>query len=543
MDEMKGRIIGGRFRVERIIGMGGMGAVYQARHLTLPRTFAIKILRPEMARDEGLIERFRREAYAASRVEHPHVIYITDFGQTEEDSVYLVMEYVQGIGLDQLIAQEGKLPPNRALSILAQIADALDMAHQVNVIHRDLKPENILLSVVRGRKDFVKLLDFGIAKVQTPEFDGTPLTIQGEVFGTAEYMSPEQASGQRVDGRSDIYALGCLAFELFTGDPPFLGSSVEVLRSHVYSEPPLLSDKISGIPILPTLDSLLSRCLAKDPAARHQTGAELRQDLLRIRALLFSMSGEIMQNSRMTKRMSVISADKMISGWQPLGGKIPEMLLPSNTDPLLTDISIPLRSTQRQAASPEKLRDKYWDTLRELAIALDMAALAPDEFTGYLERLLVVEEQIASLTGSIALTEKNFGRIRFEYGQKERRFRHAVVDLGIDLARLQGQVIQAPAAKAELQAQISDLIYQIDELNKRCQEIERERQEQIQELDQEVKRIRNSRVDLENEAAEIFQKIHAQVEILRARVNTQELEELYVSLDHIRITMDQSHLL
>ena len=530
--DLTGRVIAGRFEIVEHLGTGGMGTVYKAHHVTLPRIFAIKILREELSEDEGFIERFRREAIAASRVEHPNVIYITDFGKTAEGEVYLIMEYLRGVGLDQLLAQQGRLTPTRAVNILAQIADALDVAHSVNVIHRDLKPENILLTEERGRKDFVKLLDFGIAKVRTPEFDGAPLTIQGEVFGTAEYMSPEQATGKNVDGRSDLYAVGCLAHELLTGDPPFMGSAVAILRDHVYTKPKTPSALHPDLPILPALDALVLRCLAKDPDKRYQRGSELRQDLMRVRALMFSQGGRSARKSRITTRMATISDASMLTGWHRLGGKVPQMLLGPGSGP----VSAPLGDapTSDQSANPEALRQTYHDALRELAIALDKAALAPAEISNLLERLLVVQEEVASLTGLIALSEQNFDRIRYEHGQRERRFRHAILDLGMDRARLQGQASADPSIEPQIEMQMEDLDYQISELQQRVAEVNRDRDTRIQEQNAELKETRHKKEGLEQEAVEIFQSIHSQVEALRVSAGTAELKELYDKLDDVR---------
>ena len=529
--DLKGRIIAGRFEIIEHLGSGGMGTVYKARHITLPRTFAIKILREELSEDEGFIERFRREAIAASRVEHSNVIYITDFGKTHEGEVYLVMEYLQGVGLDQLLAQQGRLAPTRAVNILAQIADALDVAHSVNVIHRDLKPENILLTEERGRKDFVKLLDFGIAKVRTPEFDGAPLTIQGEVFGTAEYMSPEQATGKNVDGRSDLYAVGCLAHELLTGEPPFLGSAVAILRDHVYTKPKTPSALYPDLPILPALDALVLRCLAKDPNKRYQRGAELRSDLMRVRALMFSQSGKSARKSRITTRMATISENSMMVGWHRLGGRVPQMLLAPGSSPVLPAADA---SSSDDTANPEGLRQTYHDALRELAIALDKAALAPPEISALLERLLVVQEEIASLTGLIALSEQNFDRIRYEHGQRERRFRHAILDLGMDRARLQGQSTANPAMAPQLELQLEDLDYQISQLQKRVAEVDRDRGARIQEQNADLQQSHNNKDALEQEAVTIFQSIHSQVESLRHSAGAAELKGLYDKLDNVR---------
>ena len=529
--DLTGRVIAGRFRIVEHLGSGGMGTVYKAEHITLPRIFAIKILRDELSRDEGFIERFRREAIAASRVEHPNVIYITDFGKTDEGEVYLIMEYLQGVGLDQVLAQQGRLAPNRAVNILAQVADALDVAHSVNVVHRDLKPENIQLTEERGRKDFVKLLDFGIAKVRTPEFDGAPLTIQGEVFGTAEYMSPEQATGKQVDGRSDLYAVGCLAHELLTGEPPFLGSAVAILRDHVYTKPKTPSALHPDLPILPAMDALVLRCLAKDPRKRYQRGAELRQDLMRVRALMFSQSGRSTQKRRITPRRPTIAENSMTTGWHKLGGEVPQMLLCAGPSPATP---APEMTADAEPANTEHLHRTYHDALRELAIGLDKAALAPPEIGTLLERLLVVQEEVASLTGLIALAEQSFDRIRYEHGQRERRFRHAILDLGMDRARLQGQASADPVMAPQLELRVEDLDYQINKLRQRVAEVDMDRDTHIQQHNTELVGSRQKKEALEQEAVQVFQSIHAQVEALRASANSAELNELYQKLDNVR---------
>lgn len=539
-----GTIIGGRFRIQRLIGEGGMGAVYEAQHLVLPRRFAIKVLKPDVSRDQSFVERFRREAIAAASVEHPNVIYITDFGATEKGLVYLVMEYLEGIGLDELLGRQTRLSMTRSLPILAQIADALDCAHRQRVVHRDLKPENILLTEVRGQQDFVKLLDFGIAKLQTAQFAGMAITMQGQVFGTAEYMSPEQATGEPVDGRSDIYALGCLGYEMLTGDPPFVGNAVSVLQAHVRTQPPPPSSRVPDHPIPPALDALILRCLAKEPAERYQTGAELRRDLLRVRAMLVGMSEEVVARERRTGAHATVSRKKMTEGWQNLGGSVPQILMVPEPGSVLPEVPSSASLTSAQPGGlqdPNRLRHEYHQVLRELAFALVQAALAPAETSEVLERLLVIEEEQASLTGTIALSEQQFDRIRFDYGQREKRLRYAILDLEMEKADLQGRASADPRGRAALKAQIDDLAFQIGELNKRCQELEEERQSRIQELADECKGYREVRQQLESEAASLFQGLHSQVESLRTSAGRHaELQELYGRLDGVRRALEQA---
>lgn len=534
--ELQGHIIGGRFEIIRLLGQGGMGAVFEAKHQTLPRKFAIKILRPELARNPDFVERFRREAVAAGRIEHPNVIYITDFGSMENGSLYLVMEFLEGIGLDQLLSRHVRLPLSRAIPILAQVADALDAAHQVGVVHRDLKPENILLSEVRGRKDVVKIFDFGIARVHTSEF-AEALTMKGQVFGTAEYMSPEQATGEECDGRSDIYAVGCLAYELLTGDPPFTGQPVKILQAHVNKTPAPPSTRLKDHPVPPAYDALVLRCLAKNPADRYQNIADLRQDLLKIRGLLYSMGAEIASRPHATGAMAVVSEKHKVAGWRTLGGHIPEIFT-SAADPVVSARPVLTTGQPRIVANLDQLHSDFHDVMRELAIALVQAVLAPPETSDELERLLAVEEEMASLTGTIALAEQNFDRIRFEQGQKEKRLRYAVFDLSMERAQLEGRAKADPSQSAALTGQISDLDFQIDALTKRTREVDHERTLQIQELDREVQSYRQARQDREEEAQVLYQKLHAQVEALRPAVQDAKILELYGRIASIRAQIE-----
>ncbi len=537
MSEMIGKVIGGRFKIERLIGKGGMGAVYEARHEVLPRKFAIKILRPDLSKDKIFIERFRREAIASSKVVHPNVIHITDFGSMVDSSYYLVMEYLEGDGLDQLLARYTRVSIHRALPILIQVADALNSAHQVNVIHRDLKPENILLCEIRGQKDFVKLLDFGIAKMQTPEFINNALTLKGQVFGTAEYMAPEQATAGTLDGRADIYAVGCLAYELLTGNPPFTGEPIHILQAHVKETPAPPSTMLREHHIPAPLDALVLRCLAKDPADRYQTGAELRQAILRMRALLFSMSDEILESHKQAPVTG--PRQKLTEGWHSLDGSTPSILLPSTMDQAMESPPATATSAQRPYSNPEKLREEYHDVLRELAIALVQAVLISSDASDSLSRLLMLEEQITSLTGTIALAEQNFDRIRFEFGHKEKNLRHAILDLSMSRAKLQGQAAVTGETPMDLKGHFEDLSFQIDALSGRCDELAAERSLQISELAEEVKEYRQAREEMEQECAEIYHALHAQVEALRPGATDPALQALYGRLDLLVSSLEQ----
>ena len=293
-----GTVVGGRYFVRRLCGEGGMGRVYEAEHTDIGKRVALKILHPAYSQTPDLVERLRREARAASKISHPNVVDVTDSGTTPDGAFFFVMEYLEGLELGELIFKEGRLSVPRALHIGGQICRALQAAHQVNVIHRDLKPENVLILSRDGQKDFVKVLDFGIAKSGTDDekpADGkTPrrLTHPGMTMGTPEYMAPEQAAGRPADPRSDVYAAGGLMYEMLSGKPPYEGNNfMEILHKKATALPAPLSTLRDDIPA--TLDALITRTLSKDPAARPQSMEELGRALLEVGGIAYPSIGKI----------------------------------------------------------------------------------------------------------------------------------------------------------------------------------------------------------------------------------------------------------
>jgi serine/threonine-protein kinase len=276
-----GTIIGGRYRIERVIGEGGMGAVYQAEHTHMRKRLAVKVLHPEMSRLPEVVARFEREAMAAAHIEHPNVASATDFGKLDDGSFFLVLEYVEGTSLRDAIGGT-PMELGRALRILRQIAGALGRAHMLGIVHRDLKPENVMLVTRDGDPDFVKVLDFGIAKVPVGDLvgerhaPGQALTQLGMVYGTPEYMAPEQALGQAVDARADLYALGVIAFEMLTGARPFdHESKVSLLGMHVTAPIPKMSERAPAANVPPEIEAIVEQLLAKDASARLPDAKEL----------------------------------------------------------------------------------------------------------------------------------------------------------------------------------------------------------------------------------------------------------------------------
>ncbi len=286
-DAMHGKVVAGRFLIDEQIGVGGMGRVYKARHLGLDKVVCLKMLKPSLLDDATIVSRFEREAKAASRLDHPNSVQVLDFGQDERGRLYLVMEYVAGQDLRKLLHAEGPLGARRLAAILSQVLSALARAHAMGVIHRDLKPENVLVGERDGERDFVKVLDFGIAKLQDAQMPG--LTQNDVVCGTPEYMSPEQAMGMDVDARADLYAVGVMLYQGLTGRLPLSGRTpLEVLQKQVSEVPLSVRAARPDADCSPALERLVVRALAKRPEERPQSAEAFRRELMEAAGLVSS---------------------------------------------------------------------------------------------------------------------------------------------------------------------------------------------------------------------------------------------------------------
>ena len=274
-DPLVGGVIDDRYEVETVLGEGGMGTVYRVRHLLLGRAFALKVLRADLACDADLGERFLREAKAAASVSHPNVVQIADFGALPTGQSYFVMELLGGESLSSILRKGGPLPAARAVRLLMDMIGALSAAHAAGVVHRDLKPDNVLVCPTQDGET-VKILDFGLAQIAGQ----SRLTRAGVVFGTPHYMSPEQASGGAVDERTDLYALGVVMYEMFTGRVPFEADTyMGVLTKHLYVEPTPPSVLLGGLKELGALELVVMRCLEKKPDRRYASMRELGDEI------------------------------------------------------------------------------------------------------------------------------------------------------------------------------------------------------------------------------------------------------------------------
>lgn len=280
-DPLLGITIDDRYKVEALIGKGAVGSVYKARHELLGRDVALKVLHGYLGADPESLVRFHREAKALSRLEHPHLLTLYDFGMTPDGQPYFVMDFLEGTTLAKLLEKEGRLDPERAVAILAQVADALSEAHRKGIVHRDLKPANIVLIERDSTREFVKLVDFSIAKMSDGgTSDMVQLTVDGIICGSPAYMSPEQCRGGDVDQRSDIYSMGVLLFETLTGQRPFTAKDlVSLMYLHVNDHPPQLSDVDTSLTFPQDLEDMVKRALSKEPDKRQSSVEEFMSEL------------------------------------------------------------------------------------------------------------------------------------------------------------------------------------------------------------------------------------------------------------------------
>ena len=287
-DELIGQILNDRYKVVEEVGRGGMSAVYKGIHELMDRTVAIKVLLPQLVSDQISIKRFQQEAQAASHLQHPNVITVYDYGFVASGQPYLVMDFLEGESLSDIIRRDKQVPVKRMIPIFMQACEALEHAHQKGVIHRDLKSSNIMLIDFEGKKDFVKVVDFGIAKLMPSSGKQSQnLTQTGEVFGSPIYMSPEQCMAQSLDARSDIYSMGAMMYESLTGQPPLMGNSIiDTMQMHMSTPPKPFRESRPDLDIPEALERVVLKALAKKPEQRYQSMQELRDAMEGVSKLL-----------------------------------------------------------------------------------------------------------------------------------------------------------------------------------------------------------------------------------------------------------------
>lgn len=325
-DLLVGQTLKDNYYVLSILGHGGMSVVYKGKMRSRKRIVAIKTLRVAGVGDDLIVKRFQREAELLLHLNHPRIVQVHEHGYTSRGQPYFVMDYLTGRNLSDVIRKNGPLPPDRVRHIFSQVCGAVDHAHRCGVIHRDLKPGNIMLLKQDGDRDFVKVVDFGIARFQE---EAQRLTRLGEVWGSPIYMSPEQCMGAQLDVRSDIYSVGIALYESLTGQVPFLGKNyVDTMSKQIGEAPRPLSEVVPGISVPPNLEQVVMKALAKEPENRYQTMAELREDLENA----FAKPAQSRQKQQKTSQQNIAS-QKQSSGRVQRTSKtdIPKSKTPRNT--------------------------------------------------------------------------------------------------------------------------------------------------------------------------------------------------------------------
>lgn len=453
-----GTEIAGRFRIVDLLGEGGAGQVYLAEHAVLDRKFAIKVLQENVRDDQRFVERFRREARTASLLEHPNIVRITDFGRTPEGRLYLVMEHVSGESLEQLMETQrpAPLPLERAIPIMAQVCGAVQAAHAEGIVHRDLKPDNVVLGKTRSGDEQVKILDFGLAKIMTGAKGDKVMRItgKGEIFGTPEYMAPEQARGEPVDARADVYSLAAMAYDLLAGRPPIEHETLgEQLRAIQQELPvPLSKQRPADLPHVPVeIEVLVHRCLLKDPDQRPSSVDGLLKVFESHRAHLpqrraASIPGiEVEAILRDTdpqevtdKQAAALPAEMQIDTFRDA----PATLIPG---------AAPAPGTTDSKAWHWSQAIKRADVLVARLAALGQAA---DSLQATLTRQQEATERLVSVETELAVERANLDDTDETEQEIESRLRVAIMDLCMDRDRLEDV---GPADLRDLE----DLDYQI----------------------------------------------------------------------------------
>jgi serine/threonine protein kinase len=454
---LTGTTLAGRFEIKELLGEGALGEVYRAEHETLGMQYAVKVLQEHVAEDEKVVARFKREAYAASRLDNPHAVQIYDFGRTDEGLFYLVMEYVDGPTLASVIAETAPKPMTirRGLRILIQISQALKAAHEAQIVHRDLSPSNVRVVKHRGDEDNLKILDFGLAKVLVDVEN--PLSATGEIFGTPRYMSPEQARGEPVDHRADIYALGVLAFEVCTGRPPFTYALLpQLLQAHMDEAPPKPSSllPIEIPPLPPELEAVILNCLEKAKEDRPDAAKDVLEILERV------LEAEPQPRAVPNDVGKVLETDKPGSSW----GSAAPTWSPGDFAPTIPQTGPTLESPSLHPGDPA-YRTWYWGQALKLATAIAQRLVRDELATPDLPKLLTKLEESENRTvgaeADMAFVESELDELEVEIQQKAFDLKNEIVGISMSLDSLIERDPDDKGPQADLYQQIRDIEEQL----------------------------------------------------------------------------------
>jgi hypothetical protein len=484
--------LGEQLTVAKRLARGRLSVVYAGVHPVLARRFAVKVLSPGLTRDENIQWRLRRTIREASTVEHPNVASLVDFGQTADGRFYVVMDFVRGTQLTKALTQDGRFTVPRAVPLLIQLAEALEAAHRLRVVHGDVKPNNMLLVEQPSGEIMLKLHDFAI----TMALSGQPTEEDPlghlRVYGSMDYLSPEQINNARVDGRADIYAYGAVAYRMLAGEPPFVGSTEEGMIGHRTREPVPPSRRVGAHEVPPELDAIVLRCLEKNPADRFKSMQEVAHEL---RAL--------------APKAALGPLEEEITGrW-----KLP---------PEAEEAEEPLPE------SPAKLRQLFYDTMLALGELAVTGGTASAELQEEIRALTAVKEQATGVGGQAAVVENRFEDIRRQLREQESTLRYAIIDL--NLAKSDTKEPKSEEALREMEAKIADLERQLAELAQ-------QRSERFAALNEELMKSRESLKGLEQQLAVHYRRLYAQLDEARAELGGDDARQLYRLLERCRAAL------
>ncbi len=422
-DDRLGSTVGGRYRIIAQLGEGGMGTVYLARHQTLGKLVAVKYLHDELAVDTGSVERFFVEAKAAARLDHSNIVSIYDFGRDQHGSYFLVMEYAEGKGLHEIIARDAPLEPMRVLTILRQLLSAVSAAHRANIVHRDLKPENIIVTRGRGDREVIKILDFGLAKILGEKLRNRPLTLEGQFIGTPSYVSPEQIRSDPLDGRSDLYSIGTIAYEMLTKTPPFSGAHLSVLRDHLFKDPLPISEMEHGSEIDYRLENLIMQLIAKKPEDRFPKAELVLGKLDRIEL-------------RMTAELAVTTPEDPTLSFVTQGRRATPVVDKTPTAQEM-DADWILWESPELLLEIRRLSNLWHRRVMDLAEELWGKQRGRTETAVERKSIRALEDRVANRETEIALAHADLAALEKKLRQKEVALRHKRLDLVERLGKLQ----------------------------------------------------------------------------------------------------------
>ncbi len=456
-DPFLGRILAGKYRIVKLIGEGGIGRVYRARHVHMKLDVAVKILADDASAELDVKERFIREARAADMVRHENIIEILDLGETGEGMPYMIMELLQGVGLEILVGKS-PFPLHRAVHVMRQVCSVLGPTHAMGIVHRDLKPENIFLIEKNGMSDFVKVLDFGVAHLAHEP----GITREGIVLGTPAYIAPELAAGQKPTPSSDLYALGCIGFEMIAGRPPFQGSNVfELMTRQIQEEAPLLSSVAGDVPL--AIDNIIERLLRKEPTERYPDAYAVMREL-----------DTFMPPVRRPRDPSLRLSTP---------GFVPGIVLESSTPTLSPDM---LHSWQDFV---ESARTKATAEDRRLVYEME-------ELTGQLESIFGMMQSVLAVMNATNDKSRRTGRhIR------------AAIDRLANSASLQRAFASSAGSRRSVMPELEEIDEKIGELRRQLMTVSNEAAEQLADQQARINALESDRESVEARLCELSMRI------------------------------------